>query len=189
MKATRRPMLTTIFFGLGCGISFIPISMVLSWFINWPLALHLTVWSYLALYGLLLTRWGRVSPLSIVFPLLLLFVFIFWGNAHTAFLLIALVILGWIRSGICFQSSRFKAIGAELIICLGGGALVTYFTPHSPATWAMVVWAFFLVQSLYFVLRGEMDKKQGEETTLDPFEEIRRRAERILSSDGHYDFN
>jgi len=187
MKATRRPMLTTIFFGLGCGICFIPISMVLSWFIYWPLALHFTVWSYLALYGILLTRWGRVSPFSIVFPLLLLFVFIFWGNSHTAFLLIALVILSWIRSGICFQSSRLKAIGAELIICLGGGALVTYFTPHSPATWAMVVWAFFLVQSLYFVLRGEMDKKQREETILDPFEEIRRRGERILSSDGHYE--
>ena len=187
MKATRRPMLTTILFGLGCGICFIPVSMILSYFIHWPMALHFTVWSSLALYGLLLTRWGRVSPLSIVFPLLLLFAFIFWGNSHTAFLLIALVILSWIRSGICFQSSRLKAMGAELIVCLGGGALVTYFTPHSPATWAMVVWAFFLVQSLYFVVLGEMEKNPVEETIRDPFDEIRRRAERILSTHGNYE--
>jgi hypothetical protein len=182
MKTKRRPMLTTVLFGLGCGICFIPVSMVLSYCIHWPLPLHWTAWAFFALYGLLLTRWGRVSPLPIVFPLVLLFVFTLWGNSHTAFLLMALVIVAWIRSGICFQRSRLKAMGAELLICLGGGGLVTYFTPHSPGSWAMVLWALFLVQSLYFVLLGEMDKKPAEETIRDPFEEIRRRAERILST-------
>jgi hypothetical protein len=80
-----------------------------------------------------------------------------------------------------------KAIVAELVICLSGGALVTYFTPHSPATWAMVVWAFFLVQSLYFIFLGEVPEKKGDETPRDPFEEMSRRAERIMSSDGYYE--
>jgi len=187
MKTMRIPMLTTIFFGLGCGICFIPLTMLLGFFIPWPLALHLTVWSYLALYGLVLTWWSRVGPLSIAFPLLLLLVFAFWGASHTAFLLTALVIMSWIRSGICFRHSRVKAIGAEIIICLGGGAIVTYFAPHTPATWAMVVWALFLIQALYFVFLGEMDKHQGGDAERDPFAEMRRRAERILSGDGHYE--
>ena len=167
MKITQRPMLTTIFFGLMCGLFFIPVSMVLHYLIYWPLTFRLTIWSYLALYGLLLTKWGKVSPFSIVFPLLLLLIPIFWGDSNTAFLLLALGILSWIRSGICFQRPLRKMLGAELVISLGGGALVAYLDPHSTITWAMGVWMFFLVQSLYFVLFGDIGETE-EEMVLDP---------------------
>lgn len=185
MKASRRSTLTTIFFGLGCGICLVPISSGLSYLIEWPQAVYLTLWSCLVLYSFLLTKWGRASLFSTVFPLLLLFVFAFQATSHTAFVLSALVILGWIRSGICFRGSGIKAIGVELMICLGGGALVFYFPPHTPATWALMVWACFLIQSLYFVMLGTSDERQEKENLRDPFEEMRRRAERIIAGGGH----
>lgn len=181
MKMTRRPMLSTILYGLMCGVTFVPVSMVLSYVIYWPEAFRLAIWSYLALYGLLLARWAKANPISIVFPLLILFLLVFWGNSNSAFLLLGLGILSWIRSGICFQRPLAKMLGVELFICIGGGALVAYFAPHSTLTWAMGIWMFFLVQSLYFVLMGETGGEE-ETLTLDPFEEAKRQAERILSN-------
>ena len=176
----RRPMIATILYGLVCGVTFIPVSIVLSYVIYWPEAFRFAVWSYVALYGLLLTRWGKGSSISIVFPLLTLFIFVFWGNSNSSFLLLALAILSWIRSGISFRRPLVHMLGVELLICIGGGALVAYFAPHSTLTWAMGIWLFFLVQSLYFVLVGDAT---GEEdaVSMDPFEKARSQAERILS--------
>lgn len=179
MKITRRPMLATILFGLMCGVSFIPAGMILGYLIYWPVTFRIVIWSYLGLYGLLLTRWGKVNPTSILFPLLVLLIFVFSGNSNSAFLLLALGVLSWIRSGICFQRSLFRRLGIELFVCIGGGVLVAYFAPYSTLTWAMGIWMFFLMQSLYFLLMREMGDE--EKPTVDPFEQARRQAERILS--------
>ena len=181
MKITRRPMIATILYGLMCGATFVPVSIVLSYVIYWPEAFRFAVWSYVALYGLLLTRWGRGNPISIVFPLLTLFIFVFWGNSNSAFLLLTLGILSWIRSGICFRRPLAQMLGVELLICIGGGALVAYFAPHSTLTWAMGIWLFFLVQSLYFVLVGDTTNEE-DNVRVDPFEEAKNQAERILSN-------
>ena len=199
MKISRRPMIATILYGLMCGVVFIPVSVVLSYMISWPEAFRLTIWSYVALYGLLLTRWGKRNPISIVFPLLTLFIFVFWGNSTSAFLLLALGILSWIRSGICFRKPLVQMLGVELLVSIGGGALVTYcaphstliwasggasvayLAPHSTLTWAMGIWLFFLVQSLYFVLTGDA-RSEEDKLRLDPFDEAKRQAERILSN-------
>ena len=181
MKITRRPMITTILYGLMCGVTFIPVSIVLSYVIYWPEAFRFAVWSYVALYGLLLTRWGKGSSISIVFPLLTLFIFVFWGNSNSAFLLLSLGILSWIRSGICFRRPLAQMLSVELLICIGGGALVAYFAPHSALTWAMGIWLFFLVQSLYFVLAGNIMREENV-VRMDPFEEARSQAEQILSN-------
>jgi hypothetical protein len=165
-------MLATILFGLLCGVFFIPVSMVVGHIVYWPTAFRFAIWIYLALYGFLLTRWGKVSPLSIVFPLLILFFFVFWGDSNSAFLLLTLGILRPLA----------KTFAAELAVCLGGGSLVAYFAPYSTVTWAMGIWMFFLVQSLYFVLVGDMDDEK-EKLALDPFEQARRQAERLLSNE------
>jgi hypothetical protein len=64
---------------------------------------------------------------------------------------------------------------------VGGAALVASFFPHSTVAWALGVWMFFLVQSLYFVLTGDMGDGEEEDVVLDPFEKARRQAEEILS--------
>jgi hypothetical protein len=166
MKITRRPMLITILYGLLCGISFVPTVMVLSSFLYWSTAFRLAIWLTLAGY----------------FPLLLLLLLVFWGDTNGAFLFLALGVLSWVRSGICFQGGLLKALLAEFTLCLGGGALVAFFTPHSAVTWGLAVWMFFLVQSLYFVFSRDLGEAVEEKVEVDPFELARSQAERILST-------
>jgi hypothetical protein len=182
MKISRRPMLTTIIYGLLAGMSFIPIVMVTSSLIHWTAAFRLAIWLVLAGYLVILTRWGKVSLLSISFPLLLLLLLVFWGDTNSAFLFLALGVLSWVRSGICFQGSLLKALVTEAVLCLGAGALVVFFTPHSTITWGVAVWMFFLVQSVYFVVFADSGERQEKRVELDPFHQARTQAERILSA-------
>lgn len=181
MKIPGRPMLITILFGLACGVSLVPVTVALSFVFAWSTAFRMTLWAYLASYGFLLTKWGNVRFTSIVFPLVIVFPFSVWGNSATPFLLLALGVFSWVRSGICFQGPLPKMLGIEFLISIGAGALVACFAPCSPAMWAMGVWMFFLVQSLYFLfVRVVAD--QPEPASVDPFEDARRRAEEVLSA-------
>ena len=182
MKPTRRPMLTTIIYGLLCGVSFIPLVMTMNYFLNWSVAFRLTIWVLLAGYLLILTRWAKVNLISTLYPLLLLLMLVFWGDTNSAFLFLALGILSWLRSGVCFQGGLLKSVAAEIFLCLGGGALAGSFTPHSTITWALSIWLFFLVQSLYFVVFRNSVEAQEERVELDPFERARGQVERILST-------
>ena len=74
-----------------------------------------------------------------------------------------------------------KTFGAEIVLCLGGGAVVSYFAPQSMATWALGIWMFFLIQSLYFALFRDIPKHE-EELEVDAFERARNQAETILST-------
>ncbi len=179
MKQTQRPIRTTIFLGFICGISFIPLNTGLSYIIPWAKAFNIILWLYLAVYGLFLMRWGGKNLSSIIFPLLLLLISVFVVKSNSAFLLLALGILCWIRSGICFQKPLSRALSAEIFLTFGGAVLVAWFTPHSVHTWALGILMFFLVQSLYFVIFEEQGIK--EKVTVDPFEEALLRAEKILS--------
>jgi hypothetical protein len=175
-------MFTTIIYGLLGGMSFIPMVMVMSNFVHWTAAFRLAIWLILAGYLVILTRWGRVNLLSILFPLLLLLLLVFWGDTNSAFLFLALGVLSWVRSGICFQGGLLKSLVTEIALCLGAAALVVFFTPHSAITWGVAVWMFFLVQSVYFVVFSDLGEKQEEHAELDPFHQARTRAERILSA-------
>ena len=180
MKTSRRPIRTTLIFGLICGLTFIPISLGLSILIPWSEAFALVLWLYTVVYGILLCRWSGNRIGSIVFPLLLLLGAVFLAGSLTAYFVVALLILSWIRSGICFQKS-LKGFLAELVISLGGGALVSCFIPGSGVTWALGIWMFFLVQALYFVFFETSISIAIEAPAIDPFERSRRMAEEILS--------
>jgi len=182
MKISRRPMFTTIIYGLLAGTSFIPMVMVMSNLLYWTTAFRLAIWLILAGYLVLLTRWGRASLFSLLFPLLLLLLLVFWGDTNSAFLFLSLGILSWVRSGICFQGGLLKSLVTEAALCLGAGALVVFFSPHSTITWGVAVWIFFLIQSVYFVVFADFEEKQEEQMELDPFHLARSRAERILST-------
>jgi hypothetical protein len=181
MNISRRPMFTTIIYGLLAGTSFIPMVMVMSSLFHWTAAFRLAIWLVLAGYLVILTRWARVSLLSIIFPLLLLLLLVFWGDTNSAFLFLALGVLSWVRSGICFQGGLLKSLVTEVALCLGAGALVVFFTPHSTITWGVAVWMFFLVQSVYFVIFADIGEKQEKQLERDPFHQARAQAERILS--------
>ena len=183
MKIIRQPVVTTILFGLVCALLFVPCNAVLGAVTSWPMSFRIIVWVFCVVYAWLIAKWGNVSSLSLVFPLFLLLVFVFLSNSVSAFLLLTVGIVSWIRSGICFKGSLARTLGAELVVSLGGGVMVAALEPHTIVTWAVAIWMFFLVQSLYFVFFAKSVKEESGEENVDPFDRARRRIEAILDSE------
>ena len=119
MITTQRPIRNTIVFGFVFGLAFIHLNLLLCYITDGATAFKIILWTYLSAYGFFLTRWGRTNPLSIFFPLLLLLIFVFIVNSNSAYLLLALLILSWIRSGVCFKQSLSKMLSAEILLSLG----------------------------------------------------------------------
>jgi hypothetical protein len=181
MDAGMRPFRTTLIFGGICGLVWIPLEWLFGAPGFRPFFFRLAVFGCVAVYALLLARWGNKRRRAVLFPLLLLFLFLFSNGSTGAFLLLALGLLSWIRSGICFEHTMPRALFAELGLSIGGGALVAYFNPHSALAWALGVWLFFLIQALYFVFMEPVSENRSREP-MDGFEHARMRAEAILAS-------
>ena len=175
---------TTIVFGLLCALFFKPLQMILSGFLSWPMPFRITIWIYIFLYGLLLARWGRKNIAGAVFPALILLIFAFLNPSLNVFLLLSLCVLSWIRSGVCFPGSFVKTAGIEVLVCFGGGFLVNAFAPRTGLSWALAVWLFFLIQSLYFILTAKENQTiSAPVAQADAFEHARKQAEKILSGE------
>jgi len=183
MKISGRPVRTTVLFGLLAAAASVPAVTALDLFLPGSRAFCLTVWFTLSLYGLMLARWAGNGLRGIGVPLLLLLLCALLVHPVPLFLLVAAGVLSWIRSGVCIRGPLLRTLAVELAVSLGGGALVLALAPHSAITWALGIWLFFLVQSLYFVLSGhgggEEEDEQG--ASEDRFEQARMRAERILN--------
>ncbi|MBU0484035.1 MAG: hypothetical protein KKB30_05930 [Proteobacteria bacterium] len=182
MKCGCRPVRTTIIYGLLCGLFFVPLVTILRPFFPWSGAVSFVLWLALAGYGIILAGWGGKNKLAVFFPLVVLLVFSFWHNSVGVFAGSGMVILSWVRSGICFTDKMGKRITAELVICAGGGLLVTGFVPQSPVMLALGLWMFFLVQSLYFVVLDDLPGESSSQIEADPFDQARREAEKLLSN-------
>lgn len=188
MKAIYSPLRTSIVFGLFCAIGFIPVNTLISSFFSWPLPFRLTIWFYLCLYSVLLSRWAGKSIGGVFFPLLIMFASIFMIPSQNLYLIFSLAVLSWIRSGLCFSGPLYKIIPVEIVICFGTGFLARSFSPGSLLTWSGIIWLFFLCQSVYFLFfenelknRAEMSPKISPGIPSDPFEHARKQAEKILS--------
>jgi len=184
MKNLPRPVLTTVLLGLICGISFIPLNLVLNKIFFGPNTICLTLWLFTAGYAVLLARWSRQKLMPVFYPVLFLFLTVFLVHSIGAFFILALAVISWIRSGICYQGHCKIRLMVELLLCVAGGALIAVFTPGSAVAWALGVWLFFLLQSLYFALfdsnLATLDSQYEKEP--DPFERASRQAEDILSA-------
>ena len=181
MNTAAHPIRTTIGFGLICGLAFIPLVIGFGYVIAGKAAFCLTLWVYLAAYGLLMVHWGKKSITSVIFPLLLALMTIFGEVSVSAFLFIAMGIFSWIRSGICFPTPFKRRLVSEAILGIGAGVLIGSFSPISLINWAMAIWMFFLIQALYFVIFEDHHVK-GQELQRDAFEQAREQAEKILSA-------
>ncbi len=180
MNNSNRPVRTTIFFGLICGLIFLTLGLIFERTAFWSIFFRTAIFACLTVYSFILASWTRKKRISVIFPLLFLFVFNFAQSSNSAFLLLCLGTLSWIRSGICFQNAFSKSLGAEIIFSIGGGAMVAYFNPCSTVTWALGIWMFFLIQSLYFILMTDTGNNE-EHLNTDVFEQARMRAEGILT--------
>jgi len=183
MKSTAKPIRSTITWGLIGGILYIPLCVGLSRFMLWPVSFQVSIWLLLAGYAVLLSRWAQRSLKSIGLPLLLLFLAAFFIKSTGAYFFTAFLMLGWIRSGICFKArSFFKRLGAEIGLGLAAGLLLFDAVPAAAVAWALGIWLFFLIQALYFVL-FDCGSDAQVAIEVDPFEKAKMAAQKILSSE------
>ncbi len=179
----NRPVRTTIVFALLSGLLVVPAAWLLQRLIIWPIAFKLVLWADLAVYAVMLARWSRTSPGELVFPLALLCGVAIWPQTNTGFYLLALGMLSWIRSGICYRGTPVRAAMAEAVGIVGGCALVTALGGGSSAAWALNICLFFLVQSLYFFIVPNESAAYVEPSDGDPFERARQGAVKVLQDD------
>ncbi len=181
MEISQHPIRITIIFGLICGLSFIPANLALNYVLRGPSVIYLTLWLYAAGYSLLLSHWSKKPILSIGFPLLLLFVTSILVDSMASFYFISVVVISWIRTGICFRIPCGKKFLVELLLCVLGGIQAALFRPGSALDWVLGIWMFFLIQSLYFVMIENNADRLDDQYETDPFERASRQAESILS--------
>ena len=186
IKSNTTPIRSTIVWGLIGGLVYIPLCSALSLMVFWPLGIQLSLWILLSGYAVLLSRWASRPLRSIGLPLLLLLLAAFLIESATVFLFSAIVMLSWIRSGTCFKRKPIvKRMAAEMGLGLASGLLVSGAVPGVTLVWALGVWLFFLIQALYFVL-FEYQSDSQTKIDVDPFEEAKMAAEKILCGGAFY---
>jgi len=181
MNPSHRPVRTTIILGGLGGLAFLLTSLpgMPVGFRPW-LSFGL-VWGLTAVYALMLVRWSGRGLAEIVFPLLVL------GGVGAALprggvaLGLALAVLSWIRSGICYPRSGIQVLFREGLLCGGGGLVLAFWGLSTPLAWALGIWLFSLIQALFFVL-FEHAARGAENPPADPFDQARRRIEELLDA-------
>jgi len=180
----KRPIRTTLIYGLICALTVIPAAGLLAAYTGWPLAFKLMLWAALCGYAALLARWSAKGVGSLLLPLALLLGMALWPGIDAAFFFLALGVLGWLRSGICFNRFPIRAMASETITTAGGAGLIVLLNPGSAVAWSVSIWLFFLMQALYFFIVPTDGAVPDATSAEDPFEQAHRGARRILEEIG-----
>ncbi len=176
----NRQVRTTVVFGLISALILFPITIAVGETFGLYGSFELTLWFIFATYAVLLVRWSKTPLLPVLFPLGILLLSALLLPFRAGFYWLALLTLGWIRSGICFKGPSLRLLFAETVAMAGGVALVAVWQPASPVSMSLTLWLFFLIQSLYFfVLPGGSQADSGN-AARDPFEAALRAAKEIV---------
>ncbi len=175
-----KPIRNTVWLGAMAGLVMAGTTFLIAPLLGWTLTVNLTLAVIFVAYGRLLLHRADRGPGAALLAGAILVAVALTGRMP-GYLALLLGMLSWLRSGVCFPGPMIPKAMAELALCLGGAALVAVFAPRTPLSWALGVWLFFLVQSLYFV--GQSDGRASRDPGGDPFEAARRRAERLLGGD------
>lgn len=180
MKATVKPIRSTIVWGLISGLVYMPLMVFIHSILPQPLGYHLVLWALCVGYGVFLCRWAFKQLPSILLPSLLMLLAALFIQSTTAFTFMALGILSWIRSGICFNRTPVgKRVATEIGLGLCAGPALALVFPAATLTGALSVWLFFLIQVLYFFI-FEHHSAPTPRVDIDPFELAKMAAEQIL---------
>jgi hypothetical protein len=181
MKTKVKPVRATIVWGLIGGLTIFVLGLPVDSMLPWPLGCQLLLWVLLAGYATLLSRWSSKPLAAVSLPLVLLLIVAVLISSPLEVIIATTGILGWIRSGICFN--RSPIVTRYLVeIGLGLGASLPLYVarPAAPLTGALGIWLFFLIQALYFVIFDYQSIRAGSMET-DPFDSAKMAAEQILS--------
>jgi hypothetical protein len=91
------------------------------------------------------------------------------------------VILAVGRSGVLYRAATARAVFIEAALGAGGLVFARFLAARSPEGVFLAIWAFFLVQSLYFLIGGVRVRTRA--SRVDPFEEAHRRALALLAGE------
>lgn len=183
---TSKPFRTTIIVGILCGLLYVPLVILLGPLLGTAMSFKFILTTYLAGYALLLARWSNTGVIKIIFPLVLLTIMALLDRSYyhnLSFMACGLLILSWIRGSVCFPQPLLKTALVEIMLCAGGAALIAAFAPHTNLSFALAIWLFFLIQSLYFPLVTGTGEKVGRKKSRDRFEEAGRLADEILNGE------
>jgi len=180
MKPEHCPVRATIVLGGVGGAIGLLLQLLLGRGFWAPFVVQGLVWSVVAGYCWLLVRWSGRGLLAALFPLLILGGVAVWVVPGTVGLALALALVSWVRSGVCYPRSPGRALGREALLCGGGGLLAAGLAPAAPLAWAAGLWLFFLVQALFFILFEPQRQEVGRDPDLETFERARSAAERLL---------
>jgi len=181
MHKKAHPVRSTMLFGIVAALLFIPGVTLMGKFMAWPLAFRLAVWAMILGYSYLLASWSGKGLTKIIFPLLILLAAALWSASIIFFLVLTILVLGWIRQNCFMNGSSLKGLLVETLVSGGAVALILFFNPHSTPSLAISTWLFFLVQALYFVFFSSAPAAEGI-TSADRFARACKQAEEILSS-------
>lgn len=174
----HQPVRTTLILGGLGGLAFLAAGVPGVGFGFRPWMVFGIVWCLAAAYALALVRWSGRSLPAVLFPLLVLGgVGAVLPRAGATFVL-ALGVLSWIRSGVCYPRSPLPALFREVLLCGGGGLVLVLWDPTTPLAWALGIWLFSLVQALFFILFEPVPL--SADVPPDPFDQARCRIEALL---------
>ena len=180
----NRPVRTTLVYGLICALAVVPAAGLLAAYTGWSLAFKLMLWTALCGYAVLLARWSAKGLGGLILPLVLLLGTALWPGVEAVFFFLALGVLCWMRSGVCFSRFPIRAVAAETITAAGGAGLIVMLNPGSAIAWSVSIWLFFLIQALYFFIVPAVGKASASQCSEDSFEQASREARRILEEAG-----
>ena len=187
MKPRHHPIRTTIVFGgLGAAANLLIRYAGLSHPLPGGAPPFGLIWALVAGYCLLLIRWRQESSARIVVPLLMLgLAGLTATRGNLGSILLALLVLSWVRTGICYRSTLTAGVLRETLLAAGGALLAAFFSPAVPAAWAIAIWLFFLVQALFFVVfdadDGAWPPPSPAESPEDAFDKAHRRIDLLLN--------
>ncbi|MGD9330504.1 MAG: hypothetical protein PVJ53_04280 [Desulfobacterales bacterium] len=179
MNRDHRPVRTTIIIGGAGTLAYMIAYWGLRWHWAWPAIASAIIWLTMATYAVALARWSGRGPVAIVFPLLVLGAIGMDLSPSGWTLILALAMLSWIRSGICYPGPVLRSLLREFILCGGPGLIILLWGPSTSLSWALGIWFFSLVQALFFIL-FEAETPSRDEPLPDSFERAARRIESLL---------
>jgi hypothetical protein len=97
--------------------------------------------------------------------------------------LAAALALGLLRSGLLYRSRFARALVLESTLLCGALLIAGQIFDGSVISTVLAVWAFYLVQSCFFVVAGIAARRDGPDD-VDPFDAARARAQALLDDVG-----
>ena len=91
----------------------------------------------------------------------------------------AALIVAVARSGFLYRAGPARAVVVEAVLVFGGLLAARALAGPTLLGAGLAIWAFFLVQSLFFLIGG-VRERPPDEPPIDPFERARKRALAVM---------